>query len=114
MAATYWPQREKPDGVILPFGGQSPLKLARELENAGGATADAVARFGSAHAGQPQRQPDVVGHARPGHQRRVLEHEGGLGRAAAQQVAAPAKLAGRVRRTCSRTVGILPTISVHV
>jgi hypothetical protein len=27
------------------------------------------------HAGQPQRQPHVVEHARPGHQRRLLEHE---------------------------------------
>ena len=28
-------RRERPDGVILQFGGQSPLKLARELEAAG-------------------------------------------------------------------------------
>ena len=28
-------RREKPEGVILQFGGQSPLKLARELEAAG-------------------------------------------------------------------------------
>ena len=28
-------EREKPEGVILQFGGQSPLKLARELEGAG-------------------------------------------------------------------------------
>ncbi|QYJ14712.1 Carbamoyl-phosphate synthase large chain [Rubrobacter xylanophilus DSM 9941] len=28
-------RRERPEGVILQFGGQSPLKLARELERAG-------------------------------------------------------------------------------
>ncbi|MDQ4126939.1 MAG: carbamoyl-phosphate synthase large subunit [Actinomycetota bacterium] len=28
-------RRERPEGVILQFGGQSPLKLARELEQAG-------------------------------------------------------------------------------
>src|ERR687895_668310 len=28
-------RRERPEGVILQFGGQSPLKLARELEKAG-------------------------------------------------------------------------------
>ncbi len=28
-------KREEPEGVILQFGGQSPLKLARELEGAG-------------------------------------------------------------------------------
>ena len=39
-------RREKPDGVILQFGGQSPLKLARELEKNGakilGTTPDAI------------------------------------------------------------------------
>jgi carbamoyl-phosphate synthase large subunit len=39
-------QREKPEGVILQFGGQSPLKLARELERAGakilGTSPDAI------------------------------------------------------------------------
>ncbi len=49
-------RREKPEGVILQFGGQSPLKLARELEAAGatilGTSPDAIdlaedrARFG--------------------------------------------------------------------
>jgi carbamoyl-phosphate synthase large subunit len=38
--------REKPEGVILQFGGQSPLKLARELEKNGakilGTTPDAI------------------------------------------------------------------------
>src|SRR5919112_1621484 len=29
-------KREEPEGVILQFGGQSPLKLAHELEDAGG------------------------------------------------------------------------------
>src|SRR5215208_3402621 len=28
-------RREEPEGVILQFGGQSPLKLAHELEEAG-------------------------------------------------------------------------------
>ena len=39
-------RREKPEGVILQFGGQSPLKLARELEKNGakilGTTPDAI------------------------------------------------------------------------
>ncbi len=39
-------RREKPDGVILQFGGQSPLKLARELEKSGakvlGTSPDAI------------------------------------------------------------------------
>jgi carbamoyl-phosphate synthase large subunit len=39
-------RREKPDGVILQFGGQSPLKLAPELEKAGarilGTSPDAI------------------------------------------------------------------------
>ena len=39
-------KRERPHGVILQFGGQSPLKLARELENAGvpilGTSPDAI------------------------------------------------------------------------
>ena len=39
-------EREKPEGVILQFGGQSPLKLARELEGAGakilGTSPDAI------------------------------------------------------------------------
>ncbi|MDQ3793912.1 MAG: carbamoyl-phosphate synthase large subunit, partial [Actinomycetota bacterium] len=38
--------RERPEGVILQFGGQSPLKLARELEKAGakilGTSPDAI------------------------------------------------------------------------
>jgi carbamoyl-phosphate synthase large subunit len=37
---------EKPKGVIVQFGGQTPLKLARDLENAGvpiiGTTPDAI------------------------------------------------------------------------
>ena len=28
-------ERERPEGVVIQFGGQTPLKLARELENAG-------------------------------------------------------------------------------
>src|SRR3712207_1140924 len=49
-------RRENPEGVILQFGGQSPLKLARELEKNGakvlGTSPDAIdlaedrARFG--------------------------------------------------------------------
>jgi carbamoyl-phosphate synthase large subunit len=39
-------RREAPDGVILQFGGQSPLKIARELEKAGadilGTSPDAI------------------------------------------------------------------------
>ncbi len=39
-------RRERPEGVILQFGGQSPLKLARELEQAGvrilGSSPDAI------------------------------------------------------------------------
>ncbi|AHY46767.1 carbamoyl-phosphate synthase, large subunit [Rubrobacter radiotolerans] len=39
-------RRERPEGVILQFGGQSPLKLARELEKAGvpilGTSPDAI------------------------------------------------------------------------
>jgi carbamoyl-phosphate synthase large subunit len=39
-------RRERPEGVILQFGGQSPLKLARELEDAGakilGTSPDAI------------------------------------------------------------------------
>ena len=39
-------RRERPEGVILQFGGQSPLKLARELEEAGvrilGSSPDAI------------------------------------------------------------------------
>jgi carbamoyl-phosphate synthase large subunit len=39
-------ERERPEGVILQFGGQSPLKLARELERAGarilGTSPDAI------------------------------------------------------------------------
>ncbi|MGH3087290.1 MAG: carbamoyl-phosphate synthase large subunit [Rubrobacteraceae bacterium] len=39
-------RREEPEGVILQFGGQSPLKLARELEKAGakilGTSPDAI------------------------------------------------------------------------
>ncbi|HZZ91692.1 MAG TPA: carbamoyl-phosphate synthase large subunit [Usitatibacter sp.] len=40
--------REKPEGVIVQFGGQTPLKLARDLEKAGvpiiGTTPDAIDR----------------------------------------------------------------------
>ncbi len=39
-------EREKPEGVVLQFGGQSPLKLARELEQSGvkilGTSPDAI------------------------------------------------------------------------
>ncbi|TCJ17286.1 carbamoyl-phosphate synthase large subunit [Rubrobacter taiwanensis] len=39
-------RRERPEGVVLQFGGQSPLKLARELEQAGfrvlGTSPDAI------------------------------------------------------------------------
>src|SRR3712207_9417528 len=39
-------RRERPEGVILQFGGQSPLKLARELAGAGakilGTSPDAI------------------------------------------------------------------------
>jgi carbamoyl-phosphate synthase large subunit len=41
-------EREKPEGVIVQFGGQTPLKLARDLEAAGvpiiGTTPDAIDR----------------------------------------------------------------------
>ncbi|HET9470830.1 MAG TPA: carbamoyl-phosphate synthase large subunit, partial [Usitatibacter sp.] len=41
-------EREKPEGVIVQFGGQTPLKLARDLEKAGvpiiGTTPDAIDR----------------------------------------------------------------------
>jgi carbamoyl-phosphate synthase large subunit len=61
-------EREKPDGVILQLGGQTPLKLARGLEAAGipiwGTSPDAIdlaedrERFGSLLAEEGVRQPE--------------------------------------------------------
>jgi carbamoyl-phosphate synthase large subunit len=100
-------QREQPQGVVIQFGGQTPLKLARGIEAAGfpilGTPFDAVdlaedrERFGGLLAGMGVRCPDW-GIARSGTEAAAIAHRIGY----PVLVRPSYVLGGRAMRVCHR------------
>ena len=91
-------QREQPEGVIVQLGGQTPLKLTRQLEAAGvrilGTSPDSIDIAGGS---SPVRQDRARARARAAAER----HGDELRRGARDRASASAIRCSCVRRTCS-------------